>query len=57
MQPAVNPAPAGYGRAAVWMDMCAPGGKPSPCWLQNSYVSTMLPLMLWTILTRQAQDQ
>ena len=30
VRPAVNPAPAGYGTAAVRMDVCAPGGYPAP---------------------------
>ena len=36
VRPAVNPAPAGYEPAAVRMDVCAPGSKPSPCRLRNS---------------------
>ena len=36
VRPAVNPAPAGYETAAVRMDVCAPGGEPTPCRLRNS---------------------
>ena len=32
---AADRALAGYGTAGVWMDVCAPGSGPSPCWLRN----------------------
>ena len=36
-----NPAPAGYGTAAVWMDECAPGEYPAPAGYEQ-------PLSRWT---------
>ena len=36
VRPAVNPAPAGYGTAAIRMELYAPDSGPSPCRLRNS---------------------